>query len=146
MKIYSTKRYRIAPECGTKAGYDYHTRQLKEQPCVLCRASASQHWREQRQKRKAEINAKRRVWQKSQPSRKKFPKEIVIAMYGTKCHICNLEIDLSASSIVGAAGWELSYHPDHLIPRSRGGADNLDNIRPSHAYCNQRKWASSEQK
>lgn len=46
--------------------------------------------------------------------------------HGTVCHLCGGE---GADSV------------DHLIPRSRGGADTLDNLRPAHLSCNQRKGA-----
>ena len=47
-----------------------------------------------------------------------------LATYGTECHLCNEPGATSA---------------DHLIPRSRGGPDTLDNLRPVHLACNQRR-------
>lgn len=44
-----------------------------------------------------------------------------IARYGDVCHLC------------GARG---ATTADHVIPRSRGGDDSLDNLRPAHASCN----------
>ena len=47
-----------------------------------------------------------------------------LATYGTECHLCNEPGATSA---------------DHLIPRSRGGPDTLENLRPVHPACNQRR-------
>lgn len=47
-----------------------------------------------------------------------------LAEYGTTCHLCGAEGATSA---------------DHLIPRSRGGPDTLDNLRPAHLSCNKRR-------
>ena len=140
----SNDRFRAKPDCGTRSGYDYHTRQAREMPCQACRNANAAHWREQRQKRKQEINLLRRTWGKQNPTKRRFPKELVIATYGSKCHLCGGRIKLDAPSQVGAPGWELAYHPDHVLPLSKGGADDLSNIRPAHAYCNQLKWATTE--
>jgi 5-methylcytosine-specific restriction endonuclease McrA len=43
------------------------------------------------------------------------------------CHLCGLP--------VGAR----ERHWDHVVPLSKGGAHSMDNIRVSHAVCNQRK-------
>jgi hypothetical protein len=68
--------------------------------------------------------------------------EDLIELYGADCYICSEPIDFTAPRRVGIPGWEKSFHPDHVVSRSRGGSDTIDNIRPSHAYCNQKKWAS----
>lgn len=44
--------------------------------------------------------------------------------YGVVCHLCRESGATSA---------------DHIIPRSRGGADDLGNLRPAHVACNQRR-------
>ncbi|ANA87604.1 polynucleotide kinase [Gordonia phage Jeanie] len=44
--------------------------------------------------------------------------------YGTTCHLC------------GRPGADSA---DHLIPRALGGPDTLDNLRPAHLACNQRR-------
>lgn len=48
----------------------------------------------------------------------------VLARYGTTCHLC------------GRPG---ATTADHIIPRSRGGPDTVDNCRPAHLRCNQRR-------
>ncbi|WP_166985182.1 HNH endonuclease signature motif containing protein [Canibacter zhoujuaniae] len=47
-----------------------------------------------------------------------------LATYGTTCHLC------------GKPG---ANSTDHLIPRSQGGANTLDNLRPAHYLCNIRR-------
>lgn len=63
----------------------------------------------------------------------------VLDTYGTNCHICNEAIDLSAPRSAGKEGWQYSLHIDHLIPLSKGGDDNIENVRPAHAICNLQK-------
>jgi 5-methylcytosine-specific restriction endonuclease McrA len=60
----------------------------------------------------------------------------VTDQYGTNCHICKEPIDFFAPRKVGKNGWEMSLHLDHVIPLSKGGGDNISNVKPSHARCN----------
>jgi 5-methylcytosine-specific restriction endonuclease McrA len=60
----------------------------------------------------------------------------IIDSYGTSCHICLYAIDLDASRATGKGDWELSLHLDHVVPLSKGGEDNIINVKPSHAICN----------
>lgn len=48
-------------------------------------------------------------------------KAAVLIEYGTRCHLCGLP---------GATT------PDHIIPRSKGGTNDIANLRPAHASCN----------
>ena len=66
----------------------------------------------------------------------------VLDLYGTICHICNIDIDLSAPRLAGASGWEVGLHIDHVVPLSKGGSDTLDNVRPAHGSCNVKKHAN----
>ena len=56
---------------------------------------------------------------------RKIPKlrAAVVAKYGSDCWICGKPIAGQVSL-------------DHVIPRSRGGTDDLDNLRPSCLGCN----------
>lgn len=54
----------------------------------------------------------------------------ILAEHGMTCHICG-----------GAIADRSDLHFDHVIPLSRGGAHSAENIRPSHAFCNQSKGA-----
>jgi len=47
----------------------------------------------------------------------------VVDYYGTVCWICRAPITGTVSI-------------DHVIPRSRGGSDDLDNLRPACLRCN----------
>lgn len=46
---------------------------------------------------------------------------LTLSTYGTICHLCATD---------GADS------PDHVIPRSKGGGNGLDNLRPAHLSCN----------
>ena len=69
----------------------------------------------------------------------KFTEEQLLEKYGTCCHICNAEIDLSAPRRTNQTGWEKGLHIDHVVPIVCGGGTVLDNVRPSHGLCNVRK-------
>lgn len=47
------------------------------------------------------------------------------------CHICVEPVDLDAH-------WNDNLYPslDHIIPRSRGGSDNPENLKTCHRICN----------
>lgn len=56
---------------------------------------------------------------------------LVVQTYGAICHICNEQIDTQRV-------WPdpLSLSIDHLVPRSAGGGNGLENLRPAHLTCN----------
>lgn len=66
----------------------------------------------------------------------------ILERYGTSCHICKDPIDLNAPRQVGKEGWERGLHIDHVIPLSRGGDNTIENVKPSHGYCNITKNAT----
>ena len=56
---------------------------------------------------------------------------LVLATYGNSCTLCGSPIRLDLPR----------RHPDgpsveHLRPRSKGGSDDLPNLRPAHLRCN----------
>ena len=51
---------------------------------------------------------------------------LVLETYGDTCHLC------------ARAG---ATTADHLIPRSAGGDDSLENLRPAHSSCNSSRQA-----
>lgn len=57
----------------------------------------------------------------------------VVEVYGTACHLCGTETADPAE--VGHLH-PLALSLDHLVPRSRGGTDAIDNLRPAHRRCN----------
>jgi len=66
------------------------------------------------------------------PGRRKLPRRIRLAVIerdGYVCGICDLEVDPA------------DVHIDHIHPVSRGGTDDLDNLRVTHSRCNIRKGA-----
>lgn len=60
--------------------------------------------------------------------------ELVLETYGFICYLCDSPIDmkLPRTSKRGAT-------IDHVVPISRGGADELENLRLVHWECNNRK-------
>jgi 5-methylcytosine-specific restriction endonuclease McrA len=46
---------------------------------------------------------------------------LCLSTYGTRCWLCGKDGADSA---------------DHVLPRSRGGSDHIDNLRPAHRRCN----------
>lgn len=58
----------------------------------------------------------------------------VVRTYGSNCHICEQPIDPSLPRTS-----KLGLTVDHVIPLSKGGPDTIDNLRPAHWSCNNRK-------
>jgi len=74
----------------------------------------------------------------------KYTDKQVLDLYGQNCHLCNLPIDMAAPRWTALPGWEYGLHIDHVIPISRGGDDSLENVRPSHGFCNLKKNANPD--
>ena len=75
---------------------------------------------------------------------KSYTEAQVLELYGETCHLCKEAIDLDTPRRSGTEGWQKGLHIDHLVPISKGGADALDNVRPSHGECNVRKHNREE--
>jgi len=144
--------------CGTYAGFRAHLNK-NEESCIECKNARSAYKKEYNLKNSKKIKELQKEWRKNNPQygpesvRRRRNKKTnngytpykefeVIDLYGTKCHICNLEIDFLCSRSAKKDNWEFGLHIDHLIPISKGGPDTLENVRPSHAICNLRKGAS----
>jgi 5-methylcytosine-specific restriction endonuclease McrA len=93
------------------------------------------NWFAKNPNKEAEYSRKKRALKRKTFS-ESYSIDMVLELYGTKCHICNEEINLNAPRTTGSKGWEKSLHLDHVIPLSKNGTDTLDNIKPSHALCN----------
>jgi HNH endonuclease. len=135
-------RHKVKPECGTRSGYDYHRRVLIAEPCKPCEEAERSYHRARRAADKKRINELRQINRRNNPAitiQTKYTRQDITKVYGTDCYLCSKPIDFEAVRKVGEDGWELSYHPDHVIPLSKGGLDTIDNIRPTHAQCNIRK-------
>lgn len=53
---------------------------------------------------------------------------LVLRTFGRRCHICGLSEPPATTA-------------DHIIPRSKGGPDTVDNMRPAHKSCNSSRGA-----
>ena len=60
----------------------------------------------------------------------------VLELYGTNCYLCDMPIDLNAPRSSGTPGWRSGLHIEHFIDIALGGPDTLENVRPSHGWCN----------
>ena len=58
----------------------------------------------------------------------------VVRVYGNQCAICNQPIDLSLKRTSS-----MGLTVDHWIPLSKGGSDDISNLRPAHWNCNRKK-------
>ena len=58
----------------------------------------------------------------------------VVRVYGNNCAICNEPIDLTLKR-TSSRGLTV----DHWIPLSKGGSDDMSNLRPAHWNCNRKK-------
>ncbi|MGP9605603.1 HNH endonuclease [Glutamicibacter sp. AOP33-2CA-4] len=56
-------------------------------------------------------------------------KGAVVTAYGWTCHLCGRVID---PELKGKQGLSL----DHVVPRSAGGQNTIENLRPAHLSCN----------
>ena len=142
--------------CGTYAGYRKHHNN-KTKPCIECKYAACLYNRERYKKNnrahdsakyRANNLEKVRARERAKNRRRRAKQSMlynelqVIATYGPNCYLCGLAIDFMASRRTGHPGWEVGLHIDHLIPVSKGGADVLENVRPSHGLCNLQKYAN----
>lgn len=59
---------------------------------------------------------------------------LVVTEYGAVCWLCHRPIDLDAPR-----RGPLGLSVDHVIPRSKGGTNALDNLRPAHLHCNSKR-------
>jgi 5-methylcytosine-specific restriction endonuclease McrA len=146
-------------KCGTYSGYQRHYR-LGEPACVPCKAGAVVYTSTYYYKNKKKIyeskkkNSKYRQRKAIQKSRRKARKkrnrvgpytlEQVLELYGTNCYICSKPIDFNAPRVCGKPGWENGLHLDHVIDIQYGGADAIDNVKPTHALCNLKKNAKNK--
>lgn len=60
--------------------------------------------------------------------------EQLVAVYGAVCYLCSEPIDLTVprTSAMGAT-------VDHIMPLSKGGTDDFENLQLAHWVCNNRK-------
>lgn len=56
---------------------------------------------------------------------------------GDRCGICGRRVDITLKS--GTRGSRRGPSVDHIVPRSLGGSDDLENLRLTHWGCNQKR-------
>ena len=61
-------RHKVEPKHGTRSGYDWHRRDMKENPCLDCQEAERAYWKNQRQIRNERINSLRRDWRFRTPN------------------------------------------------------------------------------
>jgi 5-methylcytosine-specific restriction endonuclease McrA len=110
--------------------------------CKLCKNKRAVELRKKSGKKyktspevRRKANHKRRV-SKYNNGHTPYTEQELLDLYGSDCHICTLPIDLNAPRKTGIEGWEIGLHIEHLIPISKGGPDNIYNVRPAHGWCN----------
>jgi 5-methylcytosine-specific restriction endonuclease McrA len=144
----------ISSICGTRFGYQKH-RELKEEYCDACKQAEKQYKSKWYNKNKLKILAKHKDWDLKNPEKRKelrrknerkrrsnkfnngsdfYTEKQIIDIYGNFCHICLNSIDLSLNRRD-----PMGFQVDHVIPLSKGGEDKINNVKPSHAICNQQK-------
>lgn len=65
-------------------------------------------------------------------------KLLVAATYGTRCYVCGKPIDMTLRY---PSKWSATV--EHVRPRSKGGTDELTNLRLSHFHCNSSRGAKA---
>lgn len=63
---------------------------------------------------------------------------VIAARDGTECGICTEPVDMALTH-----PHALSASVDHIIPRARGGTDDLGNLQLAHLTCNLKKHTST---
>jgi 5-methylcytosine-specific restriction endonuclease McrA len=58
---------------------------------------------------------------------------------GMPCWLCGHPIHYGAHHL-----HPLSFTADHVVPRSKGGAPTLDNVRAAHRKCNLQRGARTD--
>ena len=136
---YSLFLYHLNPENRKKSSIEWYRHNK------LKRANTNKIWKENNPDKKnaSDLRARhRRRARKLNNGSSFYKEEEVIALYGSICHICNKNINLSLPRKTSMEGWENGLHIDHVVPLSRGGSDTLENVRPAHGACNLKKHAN----
>lgn len=105
----------------------------------------TKQWRKDNPEKYTELNRRKehvRRARKFQNGSEPYTEKQMIDTYGLLCNICKEPINFLAPRKVGVLGWERGLHIDHVVPLSKGGADTLANIRPTHGLCNLSKASS----
>jgi 5-methylcytosine-specific restriction endonuclease McrA len=138
------------PECrdctlAIKKIYYQNNKQKLKQRSADYRAANPETWKQvkssyrKRNPEKVMADRRARYARRFGGNHKFYSVAEVLELYGSNCHLCGLPIDLKAPRQAGKPGYEMGLHVDHVIRLADGGDDILENVRPAHAICNQRK-------
>lgn len=85
--------------------------------------------------------ASQNKWHMKDGYRYKFPLEEVYERDGGVCHICGGLCDWNDYTVKDGVKVYGDYYPsrDHVVPKSKGGANSWDNIKLAHRICNSKK-------
>jgi len=67
-------------------------------------------------------------WNRNRSKTRRWQRNALITKYGAVCHICELPFTSMR---------DITF--DHHEPLSKGGTDDLENLRLAHSRCNQLK-------
>lgn len=69
-------------------------------------------------------------------SERRVIRNAVIARHGAVCYICLVDIDMSLTQHNGD---RMAFTIDHFVAIADGGENTIENMRPAHALCNEKK-------
>jgi hypothetical protein len=81
------------------------------------------------------LGSKRRALEKNN-GYNKYTEDQIFELYGTNCYLCDMPINLNAPRKTGVPGWRSGLQIEHFVDIAKGGPDTLENVRPSHGWCN----------
>ena len=150
---------------GTLEYFHKHRKSLKSY-CKTCSNKINKQWQKAnpekvkaknnvwRKANRTKANATSSAWHKANPSSaikrnhkrkalklgngfEEYSHEQIFKLYGTNCYLCDMPINLKVSGKSGSnPQWRSGLHIEHFIDIALGGPDTLENVRPSHAWCN----------
>jgi hypothetical protein len=129
VKTYSPEHYAANKELYA----EYHRRYREKHKDRV--KESNRRYRQLNKDKRAALERMRRA-RKRNSLTEKYSVEDVLAKYGSNCHLCGMDINLTAERRPGRKGWEWGLHIDHLVEISSGGSDTLENVRPAHGLCN----------
>lgn len=135
-------------QCGHDRGYDWRQEHLEEARARDRKYSSERYWEDSEagEAYRAMVRAARDRWHEKNPEKRRenwnrynarklysamtepVDYEAILERDGMFCYICQQDI---------LPGQDINF--DHIIPVSRQGSHTTENIKVTHAICNQRK-------